>query len=313
MLTIFTIPKPFDDRHTNIIQCNAVRSWLAIRPRCEIILCGNDTGVAQVANEFDVGHIPNIAHNDYGTPLLNSAFEQVQEQAKYDLLCYVNADIILFSDLARTFEQLPFSRFLVVGQRWNLSVVDPVNFDDGKWEQQLRDRAFMEATKSGPIGSDYFGFRKGSIGKLPPFVVGRPAWDNWFIFHVRRLRYPVIDTTQAIMCIHQNHEYAHVPQGKGYLWEGPEADRNRSFLGMGEWFDLWDATHIMDANYNVDRAISDPYLARRIDRMLSYARSNKNSTYIVKYFVGRCLRALYSRRAYFPERLWRNLIYYCTV
>ena len=31
-LTIFTAPKPFTDPHINLIQRNALRSWLALGP-----------------------------------------------------------------------------------------------------------------------------------------------------------------------------------------------------------------------------------------------------------------------------------------
>ncbi|MCK4268366.1 MAG: hypothetical protein KAX16_06005, partial [Actinomycetia bacterium] len=70
----------------------------------------------------------------------------------------------------------------------------------------------------------------GSIGKLPPFAVGRPAWDNWVIYHARSLGVPVIDATKIVTPVHQNHDYGHVPSGTGSAWEGPEADRNRSLL-----------------------------------------------------------------------------------
>jgi hypothetical protein len=51
MLTIFTIPKPFRG-HIEVIQRNAIESWLRLRPQCEIILCGDDPGVAEAASEY---------------------------------------------------------------------------------------------------------------------------------------------------------------------------------------------------------------------------------------------------------------------
>jgi hypothetical protein len=97
------------------------------------------------------------------------------------------------------------------------------------------------------MGSDYFIFPKGdAIGKLPAFAVGRPAWDNWLIYHARQLRVPVIDATKAVTVIHQNHGYGHVPEQRDEGWEGPEADWNRGLIGgEDQVFTLLDATHLM--------------------------------------------------------------------
>jgi hypothetical protein len=90
MLTLFTIPKPFRG-HIEVIQRNAIESWAQLRPRPEIILFGDDEGTAHVAKEFGISHIPQVARNEFGTPLLNDFFEQAQRVAGDDLLCYVNA------------------------------------------------------------------------------------------------------------------------------------------------------------------------------------------------------------------------------
>ena len=96
MLTIFSIPKAFT-ANTETIQLNAVQSWTLLKPACQIVLCGNDPGVKEAANEFKVRHLPNIECNEYGTPLLNSAFEEVVKIASY----------IVFTDYPRCFIQVP--------------------------------------------------------------------------------------------------------------------------------------------------------------------------------------------------------------
>src|SRR2546428_763993 len=121
MLTIFSIPKPFRG-HIGTIQRNAIQSWLQLSPRCEVILCGNDPGVAEAAAEYGVKHLPHIARKEYGTPFLNSAFEHVQQVATERLIAYVNADIIFLSDLMASVKRITAQRFLMVGQRWELDV-----------------------------------------------------------------------------------------------------------------------------------------------------------------------------------------------
>ena len=70
MITIFTIPKPFHE-HNGVIQRNAIKSWIQLKPKCEIILFGDDDGVAEAAEKFNVTHIPFIEKNESYTVLIN--------------------------------------------------------------------------------------------------------------------------------------------------------------------------------------------------------------------------------------------------
>jgi hypothetical protein len=247
MLTIFAIPKPFSG-HINIIQRNAIESWSHLRPACEIILCGNETGTEETAAEFNARHIPNVDRNEYGTPLLNSVFAQVQGIAAYHLVCYVNADIILLSEFIDAVQRIRFPIFMAVGQRWDIDLSSPWNFERLDWAKNLRKYVIEHGVLHPPSGSDYFVFPKGSdVGKLPPFAVGRPGWDNWLIYRARKLGMPVVDLTKAVTVIHQNHHYRHVPEGSSEKgWEGPEAERNRELIGGWEnVFTITDATHVL--------------------------------------------------------------------
>ncbi len=266
MLTIFTIPKT-NEGHIGIIQRNATASWLQLRPKCEIILCGNDPGVAELAAEYGTKHISNIARNEYGTPFLSSAFERVLSVAENRFICYANADIIFFSDLLSCLQRITFPRFLMAGQRWNLDVTAPICFDEPDWEQRLKAEALIRGTRDVPGAIDYFVFQTGTVGKLPDFVVGRPRWDNWFIRQFRVSGMPVIDATRANMVLHQNHSYGHVPQRRdGTKWEGPEADYHSTLMGNEELlYTLLDSTHML-TDKTLLPAVEYKYLRRRIVR-----------------------------------------------
>ena len=93
-LTIFAVPKAFEG-HTGVIQRNAVKSWSLLPDEVEVILLGDDPGVAEVAKEFSLKHLPGIEKNDQGTPLLDSVFRLVHEASDAPNLMYVNSDIIL--------------------------------------------------------------------------------------------------------------------------------------------------------------------------------------------------------------------------
>src|SRR5882672_10027794 len=119
MLTIFTVPKPFDG-HIGTIKRNAIQSWSCLRPECQVLLCGDEAGTAEAAATLGADRIPAVDRNEFGTPLLSSVFSAAEARAERDLLCYVNADILLLSDFAEAVTRVAESkrRFLMVGQRW---------------------------------------------------------------------------------------------------------------------------------------------------------------------------------------------------
>ena len=246
MLSIFSIPKPFRG-HIGTIQRNAIQSWLQLSPPCEVILCGNDPGVAEAAAEYGVRHLPQVARNAYGTPLLDSAFELAQQVARERLIVYVNADIIFLSDLIASVRRVTAQRFLMVGQRWDLDVNAPIDFKSDHWEQTLRRQTSSRGVLHPPAGSDYFIFPKGMMGEIPAFVVGRPGWDNWFIYRARALGIPVIDATGANTVIHQNHDYSHL-QEDATVSNGGSSDAYYNLKLFGDQaplFTLYNATHLL--------------------------------------------------------------------
>lgn len=263
MITFFAIPKAFSG-HIGTIQRNAVRSWAKL-PGCQIVLLGRDSGVAETAAETGAEHVPEVAVNEFNTPLLDSAFRLARQRARHALLCYVNSDIILFDDFLEAARSVPFDDFLMAGRRWNVKVTEPIDFRNGGWESDLRALVARSGTLYTQYGSDYFLLRRDSaLTELPAFAVGRPKWDNWMLYRARSLGLPVVDATAAITAVHQDHDYAHIPQRRGPTWGGPEADRNMVLAdGFRQHFGLMDATHVIRKG-QVTRALSWPYLRARI-------------------------------------------------
>ena len=232
-ITIFTMPKPFKG-HIDIIQRNAVKSWTLLQPRPEIILLGDDEGTGEIAREFGLRHIPHVERNEFGTPLLNSIFAAAEANSRNSILAYVNADIILMDDFVEaigTILKKGFDNFLMVGQRWDIDISDPLDFQNSRWENDLK----MEVNNAGSLhaetGVDYFVFPKGMWGNIPPFALGRTVWDNWLIHRALDLKAHVIDATQATSIIHQNHDYAHIKGGIEEAWNGEEAKVNLALAG----------------------------------------------------------------------------------
>lgn len=248
MLTIFSTPKAFRG-HTSVIQRNAIRSWTLLHPDCEVILIGDDEGTAEAARELGVRHEAKLLRNEYGTPYLNYIFDRAQKLANHDLLCYLNADIILMSDFMKAVERARRlrERFLLVGRRWDVDIREAWNFSQPGWEGKLRSLALESANQRPPDWIDLFAFTKGAFPSLPPFVIGRAGWDNWFIWNARvRRKLPVIDASNVVMPVHQNHDYSHHPEGVKGVYYGEEARKNYELIGgRGHIYTIENATHIL--------------------------------------------------------------------
>lgn len=247
MITIFTIPKPFCG-HIGIIQRNAIKSWLALGPTIEILLMGDEEGIEEIASEFKLKLFPSIKRNEFGTPTVSSAFEIAQGAARGAIMAFANADIILTKDVVEAVGRVPFDKFLISFQRWDLDVESEIDVETSEWEERLREQVRAKGRPHGPGGMDCFIFPRGLFPKLPPFGIGRPGWDNWLIYRARSLGASVIDATDVIMAVHQNHDYSHHPEGLEGVWMGEEAARNLSLAGGRYYiFDLRDSDWVMDS------------------------------------------------------------------
>jgi hypothetical protein len=267
-LTLFSIPKGFSDPHVSLIQRNALASWQALGPDVEVLVMGDDPGVAEAARDFGATHIGNPATNEFGTPLLDWAFAQAAARGSGDLLCYVNADIILLEDFLDALRELPREAHLSIGQRWDCDVRSPIDFPKavGGLALWARENGTLDLGR----GSDYFVYPRGTDFGLPPFAVGRPGWDNWIIGRTLDLGLPLIDLTPSVTVVHQNHDYGHVANRLGSDWEGPEARRNRK---LGGWLDRYlhtpsNATHVLTSS-GLRRARSAKHLRAKVEAFVA--------------------------------------------
>jgi GT2 family glycosyltransferase/predicted O-methyltransferase YrrM len=235
-LTIFAMPKAFTG-HTGIIQRNAIRSWKQLDPAPEILLFGNEPGIREMAEEVGARHIPDVDRNEFGTPRVDKLFQAAQDLAGYGTLAYVNADMILMNDFvqgaATVRERL--ANFLLIGQRWDLPILDEIDFGDPQWCESLRRRMQKHAMLHAECGLDYFVFPKGLWPHIPPFAIGRTAWDNWLVMDPRKRGVAVVDGTEYITAVHQDHDYGHVAGGRREAWNGQEAARNQSLAGPTDY------------------------------------------------------------------------------
>lgn len=254
MVTLFTIPKPFHG-HIGTIQRNAIRSWTLLRPRPRIILFGNEEGVADVARECNLQHVPEIVCNEYGTPLLNDVLDKAYIEAGHDTLIYVNADILLMNSFLAAVEVISamHKKFLIVSKRIDLDVVERMEFQTG-WEESIKEKLEKKGSPGPHTAIDVFAFGGEMYRNAPPFAIGRMWFDHWFIRTARLAEIPVIDVSIPASVVHQNHDYAHIRGGREEIFTSEEGRRNLGYYGSGpESFTLLSASHELTKDYRLRR------------------------------------------------------------
>lgn len=283
LLTLFSAPKPFTNPKINLIQRNAIQSWLHLGEEVEVFLVGEEPGLEETAREFGIRVLTQVERNTKGTPLIRSIFSLARQNASAPLLAYVNADILLLSDFLdamRLFVGNSSSvssarpalipnqhHFLVLGQRWDLQVDLPLDFSPG-WESKLRLRVQKEGSLHPPAGSDYFVFRRHAFQEIPDFAIGRAGWDNWMIYHALERGWMVIDATPSICVIHQNHDYSHLPNSQ------PHYDLEESRVNISLAGGIQHMYMVLDAPYQLRNRKIKPtqwdylHLIRRVERIL---------------------------------------------
>lgn len=240
-ITIFTAPKPFTDPHIALIQRNAIRSWQQMGPEVEVLLIGEEAGMAAVADELRVAQIKNVRRNEQNTPLVSSIFQLAREASQSPLLAYVNADMLLLPETLRIANNILAQKaeFVLLGQRYDLDVVNPINFSTD-WSERLRANVKARGHLHPVGGSDYFIFPRHLFAQIPDFAIGRAGWDNWMIYHAVSQGWLAIDATPSLTVVHQNHGYGHLSGERGHQ-RHPETYVNAELAGgMRKMFILLD-------------------------------------------------------------------------
>jgi len=252
LLTLLAMPKPFEG-HIGIIQRNAITSWTKLNPRPEIFLFGEERGTAEIAAELQIGHLRNIARNEFGTPLLSDLVQRAKELAKSPLLGYVNCDIILLQEFQDSIFaiQEKIAQFLAVTHRWEIDLRKNLDFNT---DRPLHLDLLPPGVPGHHTAIDAFVFTRDVYSELPPLAIGRAWFDQWLIKDALLHGTPVVDITKVARAIHQNHDYAHIAGGQRGAYGGEEARRNLDIYGgVPHAFTLLNATHELRPDSSIGR------------------------------------------------------------
>ncbi len=232
MLTLFSTPKPFRGP-VAMTQRNALGSWRRLHPDVEVILFGDEEGTGEISRQLGLRHEPHVERSPLGPVRADSMFLRAQEIARHDVLCYANCDIVLTKDFSQALKRVRAWRdaFLMVGCRWDTNVMEPIDFAVPDWQERIVARAKSDGIRRFYHAIDYFAFTRGLYREMPALVVGRIWWDHWMVWKALAQGSAVVDVSEVVCAVHQNHDYSHVPEGWQSVANDEDARRNLEAAG----------------------------------------------------------------------------------
>jgi len=269
MITIFSPMRPF---HGNIgeVQLNAIRSWLAIRPACEVILIEDEEGTTQSAIAgLNVRVIEVVKRSRMGAPLLDDLLRTAAHHARGEIMAYITADVLMApntaTEILRCHELMQGSPYLAICSRIDMLEPLTISFDRPDWFEDVRAAASTHGKPHGHTALDLWIYPRSLDLNCPPFPIGRCATDGWVVYKARRDGIPVIDVTSAILIIHQLHDR---PAKRNPLFYEEQLECVYLFDKMGE-----NAMSLLDADWVYHQgAIRRPTGLARLHSLMSFFR-----------------------------------------
>ena len=246
MITIFATPKNFEGEF-KIIQENALSNWRTLSNQIEIFIMGDSIGAKEAAIRNNAKYIKDIPVTTHGTPTIPGLFQTAERFCHNNLLCYLNADMILppnFMQIVKSLVKIK-NKFLAVGHRWDIDIDYKINFKSEKKLEKFWTDARINSIRHPCTGIDYFVFKKGTFKCIPELVVGRPGWDNWLLWKTRHMRIPLIDLSENIFALHQNHSFKFAGyKNQANRDQSTESLKNKKIINKN-------TLNLLDANYQL--------------------------------------------------------------
>ena len=131
LITVFSAMRPFVGS-IGQVQLSAIRSWLSLGPECQVVLIDDEEGTTpQAVAELDVEIIKDVKRSRLGAPLLDDLLRVGADAARFDLLAFNTADVLLppnFTNVALAVQRLMDGHeFFASGSRFDL--LEPFEFE----------------------------------------------------------------------------------------------------------------------------------------------------------------------------------------
>lgn len=206
----FTTCKPFegDDAWR---QEQAIKSWLALKVNKKIIVMGNDKGVKEICEKYNLIHIPNI-RNLQGVPYVYSMYETAWKYGDdKDFFIWTNCDMIYFQDMVETIEKFKIKRdseninkFILVGQRHDWYKPRMLDNFNGK---EIYEKEKSNLKLHAQCGIDYVIHNKELYKDIYPknLVIAGTRHDMVMVGIAVNNNFFTGDITNSVFALHQEH------------------------------------------------------------------------------------------------------------
>ena len=237
---IYTMTRPFVGEF-DTIQLNTFRAWQALGLDMAVF-CERSYDALYMRDTLGFDGITGVRTNSSAIPLVNAIIalgETLGLRNYHDTFVCANADNIFLPDfltaipiVAAKSTERRFNGFCAVGRRTNLDVAHKLDFTAPAIFDELADAA-KKAQSEGHLASyhavDWFAYLPaGLFGDVPDFAIGRGQYDCWLLNRAVEAGALVVDVTDAVTVIHQNHSPATATSGR---WGEESAMSNRELAG----------------------------------------------------------------------------------
>mgnify|MGYP003110335735 CR=1 FL=1 len=190
---------------------NAFKTWA--RLGVDVHLWGPDNDeFKELLSSYNITLHPEGSLSESGLPFLDSLLDSMLSVVSTDYMCYINADIMIFPDFlaSASFLQENVKDFFMVGQRYDW--FSPHLISDSWTQKDIQKVVSENGAIHDPCGIDYFLFKTDFLRgvTIPPFIVPKFRWDQWFIGLSKVGRIPLIDATATVQAIHSDPISRHV-------------------------------------------------------------------------------------------------------
>ena len=209
-ITFVTSFRSFEVALDAVAQCSAAFSWSL--ERLSVVAVGDGPGVFDFCRDKGfalLGRVRSAADCGLKTshPMLRDMLRAALDYAKTGFLCLLNADIIIPPGFhSRLGSILLGARNpMVTGMRHNVILDREIC----TIEEYLRAWQELPRVSLEGGGSDWFAFHRrlcqSMLSRMPDYVFGATAWDNWLQWAGLTMADPPINATAVLPTLHPQH------------------------------------------------------------------------------------------------------------
>ena len=219
IVTMFTAPYHSSNPQKTRIQHNVINA-LAALPRVRVALFTTDDEYKELGAAVGATVYTEFETAIGTVPVLRDMFARALDGCTTPMVGFVNGDILLSKDFADTVAAVQAAmddgrltnRTFLVGRRYNI-VESLANGTTLPTPATLADVEALHTMLVGgknvqpflPRSADYFVYSRAAVDwrrDVPPFVIGRIAYDNWLMQYGLQAGIDVVDGTATIIDVH---------------------------------------------------------------------------------------------------------------